>query len=232
MSSAEPPPAKRRLEPTEVALFLAMCAVLTIAGAVIVRAMATGTVPRGAPAEPGATHAPAAQVAGARVQNAAAGAWRQGPALPTERSEVSAAVVDGTIYVLGGLALDGHTLQTVEALPAGASEWQSRAPLPLPRDHLAAVELGGQLYAVAGSPGWFGQQTSDTLWVYDPVRDTWLDRAPLPFGRAAHAAAALDGKLYVAGGIGPEPQRLMVYDPAADRWQVRAPFSRPREHLA
>src|SRR5207248_1590793 len=134
------------------------------------------------------------------------GAWREGPPLPTERSEVAAAVVDGTIYVLGGLAKDGHTLQTVEALPPGAGAWEERAPLPAPRDHLAAVELGGRLYAVAGSPGWFGQQASNTLWVYDATQDSWADRAPLPLSRAAHAAAAIDGRLSVVGGIGPEPQ--------------------------
>lgn len=160
------------------------------------------------------------------------GQWRDGPAIPTERSEVAAAVVDGTIYVLGGLALDGHTLDTVEALPPQADTWEPRAPLLLPRDHLAAVAVDGLLYAVAGSPGWFGQDTSTTLWCYDPATDTWDLRAPLPLGRAAHAAAALDGRIYVLGGIGPEPQRTMIYDIALDRWSFGAPLSRPREHLA
>src|SRR5690348_7573340 len=113
------PAPKRRLDPTEVALFLAMCAVLIIAGAVIVRAMLTGTVPRsGSTSAPASVRAPSAAVAvaGVRVQGESLGAWHAGPALPTERSEVSATTVDGTIYVLGGLAQDGHTVQTVEAL--------------------------------------------------------------------------------------------------------------------
>src|SRR5438093_3464124 len=98
-------PRRPKLDPTEVALFLAMCAVLTIAGAVIIRAMLTGTVPRGAPG-PGSPAAqpsgPGVSVAGVRAEAPIAGLWQTGPALSVERSEVSAAVVGGTIYVLGG----------------------------------------------------------------------------------------------------------------------------------
>jgi N-acetylneuraminic acid mutarotase len=161
-----------------------------------------------------------------------AGNWRSGPELPTPRAEVSGAAVAGTIYVLGGLAQDGSTLSTVEALGPGDSAWSPRAPLPLPRDHLAAVEAGGQLWAVAGSPGWFNQQTSQTLWVYDAVTDSWDTRTPLPLGRAAHAAAATGNRIFVAGGIGPEAARLLIYDIPADSWSIAAPLSRPREHLA
>ena len=168
----------------------------------------------------------------ASAPRAAHGGWRPGPSIPTERSEVAAAVVEETVYVIGGLAIDGRTLATVEALPPAADAWQVRAPLPAPRDHLAAVDLGGRLYVVAGSPGWFNQQTSTTLWVYDAGQDAWESRAPLPLGRAAHAAVALNGKLYVAGGIGPDPQRLLAYDPIEDSWTLRAPMSRQREHLA
>src|SRR5438067_10602279 len=95
---------RAKLDPAEVALFLAMCAVLAIAGAVIIRAMATGTVPRGAPSgiqaaarPPEGGAGPAVEVAGVRAQQAVEGAWREGPPLPTERSEVAATVVDGAI---------------------------------------------------------------------------------------------------------------------------------------
>jgi DNA-binding beta-propeller fold protein YncE len=104
--------------------------------------------------------------------------------------------------------------------------------LPEQRDHLAAAELHGDLWVIAGSPGWFAQHTSTTLWRYDAGRDSWDSHAPLPLGRAAHAVATLNGKLYVVGGMGPEPQRLLVFDPIADAWSEGAPMTRPREHLA
>ena len=160
------------------------------------------------------------------------GAWRSGPEIPTPRSEVAAATAEGTIYVLGGLAEDGRSLNTVEALAPGAEAWSARAPLPEQRDHLAAVELGGRLWAAAGSPGWFTQTTSQTLWVYDAAADRWEGRAPMPLGRAGHAAAVIDGRIYIAGGIGPEPQRLQVYDSRTDSWALRASMPRPLEHLA
>ena len=161
-----------------------------------------------------------------------AGGWRTGPEIPTPRSEVAAATLGDTIYVLGGLALDGVTLATVESHRAGDESWQIATHLPQPRDHLAAVSAAGRLWTIGGSPGWFNQETSQTLWAYDPQTHTWEGRAPLPIGRAAHAAAEIAGYIYVAGGIGPEPQRLLVYDVAADRWSLGAPLPRPREHLA
>ncbi|HEV2122363.1 MAG TPA: kelch repeat-containing protein, partial [Chloroflexota bacterium] len=162
----------------------------------------------------------------------AGGEWQTGPSLAVARSEVAAATANGVVYVLGGLAADGATLGVVEALEPGAVEWAMRRPLPEPRDHLAAVELGGDLWVVGGSPGWFNQQTSTTLWRYDARQDTWEHRAPMPLGRAAHASAVIDGVLYVVGGIGPDPQKLLAYDPIADLWTERAPLPRPREHLA
>ena len=141
-------------------------------------------------------------------------------------------MVEGTIYVLGGLALDGRSLTTVEALAPDAGAWQPRAPLPEPRDHLAAVDLGGRLYVVGGSPGWFNQQTSSTLWRYDAGADAWEARAPLPLGRAATRPPCWTASSTSPGGSGPEPQRLQVYDPETDTWALKAPLSRPREHLA
>ena len=119
-------------------------------------------------------------------------------------------MVGDTIYVLGGLALDGSTLATVEAHRAGDDAWQIVTHLPQERDHLAALSASGVLWAIGGSPGWFNQETSQTMWVYDPTTRMWEARAPLPLGRAAHAAGEIDGRIYVAGGIGPEPQRLLI----------------------
>ena len=179
----------------------------------------------------GAAAAAAGRVLGA-PRRQLVGNWRAGPDIPTPRSEVAAATVGGIIYVLGGLALDGSTLATVEAHRAGDDDWHIATHLPQPRDHLAAVGAAERLWAIGGSPGWFNQETSQTLWVFDPATNVWEDRAPLPLGRAAHAAAELDGRIYVAGGIGPEPQRLLIYEITSDRWSLGAPLPRPREHLA
>ena len=40
--------------------------------------------------------------------------WQQRAPVPTPRTEVAAAVLDGRIYVAGGFAADGSTLATVE----------------------------------------------------------------------------------------------------------------------
>ena len=114
-------------------------------------------------------------------------------------------MVEGTIYVLGGLALDGRSLTTVEALAPDAGAWQPRAPLPEPRDHLAAVDLGGRLYVVGGSPGWFNQQTSTTLWRYDAGADSWEARRRCPWGGRPTRPPCWTASSTWPGGSGPIP---------------------------
>src|SRR5919109_1317727 len=86
---------RARLDPTEVALILALLAVLAIAALVLWPAAKRDLL-----ALVGAAGAPA--VPAAQANEANEGAWRTGPELPTPRTEVAAAVVGGTIYVLGG----------------------------------------------------------------------------------------------------------------------------------
>src|ERR671910_728372 len=100
----------------------------------------------------GAAAAAASRVLGA-PRRLLTGGWRAGPEIPTPRSEIAAATVGDTIYVLGGLALDGATLGTVESHRAGEETWQIATHLPEPRDHLAAVSASGRLWALGGSPG-------------------------------------------------------------------------------
>ncbi len=79
-----------RLDATEVALFLAMCAVLTIAGCVLMQGIDSGTIP-GAPGS-----APALPSAQAGTEGVAGG-LRAGPPHPPPRSDGGAPAGDGPV---------------------------------------------------------------------------------------------------------------------------------------
>ena len=173
-------------------------------------------------------------IAGALALGAAAtgAGWTVGAAMPTARSELAAAALDGRIYVAGGLAQFGAT-RAFEIYDPAADRWEKLAPLPGPLHHFGMAALGGRIYVSGGYGGISFTPDKAAVWAYDPAADRWTRRADLPAPRAAHAMAALGDRLYVVGGVGPRPAELLVYDPAADRWAVvPAPLPTPREHLA
>src|SRR5690349_7067716 len=61
----------------------------------------------------------------------ALGVWKEGATMPTRRSEIAAAVIDGLIYVPGGF---GGT-DTLEVYDPAADSWKKRASMPEGRHH-------------------------------------------------------------------------------------------------
>ncbi len=159
--------------------------------------------------------------------------WQARAPLPTARTEVAAAALDGRIYVAGGYAADGSTLDVVEVYDPAADTWATAAPLPAGRNHMGLAALGGRLYAVGGYSGPISASAASAdVWAYDPATDSWSSAAPLPAPRAAHALVAEAGRLYVVGGVGPEARTTLVYDSATDVWSALSPIPTEREHLA
>lgn len=159
--------------------------------------------------------------------------WQARAQLPTARTEVAATVLGGRIYVAGGYAADGSTLDVVEVYDPAVDIWATAAPLPAGRNHMGLAALDGRLYTVSGYGGPISASAASAdVWVYDPVTNSWLVAAPLPAPRAAHALVAETGRLYLVGGVGPETRTTLVYNPATDVWSALSPIPTEREHLA
>ena len=76
------------------------------------------------------------------------GAWTVKAALPSPRGLVTAAVVDGVLYAIGGN--NNGYFNTVFAYDAAMDKWTTRAPMPTVRAELAAGVIDGRLYAIGG----------------------------------------------------------------------------------
>ena len=163
---------------------------------------------------------------------AAEGPWTPGAAMPTARSEIAATVLDGKIYVAGGLTTLGTTA-AFEVYDPAADAWRTLAPLPVTLHHAGLAAAGGRIYVTGGYDNIFFETNVRGAWVYHPGTDSWIAVADMPAPRAAHAMANIDGVLYVVGGVGPDATALFTYDPASDHWDAtRAPLPTAREHLA
>lgn len=78
------------------------------------------------------------------------GRWHKGPALKTERTEASAVVLGGKIYVIGGFQKGIGTTTTVEVFDPQTGQWSLSKPLPLALDHTTAVVVDNKLYVIGG----------------------------------------------------------------------------------
>src|SRR5262250_374979 len=146
----------------------------------------------------------------ARGQSTSA-AWSTLAPMPTARQEISVAVLDGKVFVIGGYDANGQSTATVEVYDPRTNAWKRAAPLPIATNHNAAATVNGRLYAFGG--------TSPRAFVYDAGRETWTEVASMRYLHGGTpAVAVIGGKIYVAGGTGPDMagHELEVYDPGAD----------------
>jgi N-acetylneuraminic acid mutarotase len=164
----------------------------------------------------------------------APGTWTALAPMPTARQEVAVAEVGGRVWVVGGFGAEAQPSAIVEVYDPATDRWERRASLPAPTHHAAAASVGGRLFVLGGYTGGRVSWTpSETVYEYDPVRDSWATRRPMHAGRGALAAAVLDGKIHaVGGGAGGAVANHEVYDPVADRWRLAPPMPTARDHLA
>lgn len=154
--------------------------------------------------------------------------WSTGAARPNPGNHHAAEVIDGKLYLFGGL-MEGSEGE-VQVYDPVANSWSPRADMPFAAGSSSTALIGGHVYVAGGiiggnSPTAF---TTNRVARYDPAADAWTELAPMPAGRN-HTAAATDGaKLWVFGGRGPGSgdrnvttngfAQVQVYDPASNTW--------------
>jgi N-acetylneuraminic acid mutarotase len=146
--------------------------------------------------------------------------WTTGMAMPTVRTEIAVAELNGLVYVAGGYG--GMT--AFEVYDPENDSWDSLAELPVGLEHPSLGALSGLIYLTGGG--------GSATYAYDPGANAWSERAPLIYPRHAAAMVALDGALYLVGGTGPSDRVLQRYDVAGDAWEPLAELSVTRDHVA
>ncbi|TDD45802.1 kelch repeat-containing protein [Nonomuraea terrae] len=131
------------------------------------------------------------------------GRWSSLPDLPEARDHVGGAVIDHTLYVLGGRDRGQLNVRdTVYSLDLRGGRWVERAPMPTPRGGIAAAAVNGVIYTFGGEGNVVdGVHTVfDQTEAYDTRRDRWQRLAPMPVPRHGTAAAAVGDTIYIPGG--------------------------------
>jgi N-acetylneuraminic acid mutarotase len=160
-------------------------------------------------------------------------AWRRKAPMPAPRAWANgAAVLNGKIYVTGGVSSSGTTKSVYRYDPA-TDTWVSKAPLPRAGAGGGSAAIDGKLFVYVVFPVQGGYNSA--LYRYDPATNSWIEREHPILSVEYPAVGAIGGKLFLVGGRradGSLSQDLIIYDPKTDDWSIKAKMTYPRAFLA
>ncbi len=156
-------------------------------------------------------------LASTELYNPESGTSEAGPEMSTERYEAAMAVLDGSIFVCGGLNRHREFLNSCEKFHAG--KWTSIAPMNEKRHGLTMVALHGKLYTIRGLKS--DKELSTSTECYNPNSNSWKIVNRWPSRHMKPAAAVFDDWIYVCGGMTSILLNVCErYDPKSDKWET------------
>jgi N-acetylneuraminic acid mutarotase len=151
--------------------------------------------------------------------------WQTRQTMPTPRSHMAAAAVNGKIYLIGGrlasmAVSNGSTTDIVEEYDPATDRWGFlKTRMPTPRDSSLAAVYQGRIYVVGGqSITAISNSVSRALEAYDPANNTWIPLPNLPVARHGLGGAVIGSRFHVVGGhitaafSGGEPLNVATHD--------------------
>ena len=165
--------------------------------------------------------------------------WKETFSLQYSRRELEAAVINQTIYVVGGamsVALDKLPLATVESYTFGDSLWKSCKSLDSARYFHTVAAAAGKLYVFGGVYKGVdgGAKDLTSIKQYDPQTDEWTTIGDMPSILIASAACVINDSVYMFGGITHGENgyvvtpNINVFDPKTGKWSAKGVIKVPR----
>ena len=156
--------------------------------------------------------------------------WTQKADMPVPRSSNSTCIMDGKIYIIGGVAANRKQwrLDNVDIYDPATDTWTQAKSMNHARGGASVSVVNGKIY-VMGGVGWpqipnHPGPFLSSVEVFNPETNHWKEVAEMPTPKGFHTASVIDGKIYVIGGgfRGDDQFKYLstveVYDPETDRW--------------
>lgn len=167
--------------------------------------------------------------------------WRVVTNMPIPRHDVSSCVVDGKIYVIGGMsheyAVDKTFFKLVTRFDLETEIWDTCASLPESRLGAFASYINDKIYLFGGRKD-FHSQNSVNVYIYDIEKDEWTSGTDMPWGTTYAGGCVYDNKIYLIGGIeegtttSNPTNTVLRYDPAENSWDTLANMNQARAILS
>jgi N-acetylneuraminic acid mutarotase len=160
------------------------------------------------------------------VEGAQNSTWDQGDVMHTNRTEITTALLNNKIFVIGGADyMDEGAVDTVEIYDPTSNEWTVGPSLPYELDHAPSVVYDGKIYVIGGFLK--DKITTNKMLIYDPDANEWTEGTPLPTPRASAVAEVVNGSIYVISGLDTDHKPVdtnVVYHIENDTWTSKAPM--------
>jgi non-specific serine/threonine protein kinase len=156
--------------------------------------------------------------------------WQKVADLPFRRQYAASTVVDGKLWIFGGIA-SGSSSTTTKIYDPGTNRWSTGPGLPLALHHFTAVTYKDDAVVIGGFVPGDELTSGQSDGVYALREGTWQKLPSLNHKRAAAGAAVVGDKIVVVGGQadGKLVPQTEVFD--GKRWTDAANIPTPREHL-
>ena len=106
-------------------------------------------------------------------------------------------MINGKLYVAGGLNGSGIITGAVEVYDPATNTWSALASMPTAVVNAASVALNGQLYVFGGNNG----TDLAIVQVYDPHKNKWkILPTSMPAALSSSSAVVVYGLAFVEGG--------------------------------
>jgi N-acetylneuraminic acid mutarotase len=161
--------------------------------------------------------------------------WTKIASMPTARMDLTANIVNGQIYLIGG-AIYGQggavTVNSNEVYDISTNSWTTGNPIPVATQYYVSNVINGKIYIIGG---YTNEATSNTMQIYDPVSNSWASKPGQwhqGSGVALTSGIYAPEKLYQLGGNDIFPYNYnTVYDPLTNSWSDAAPMPTARGQL-
>jgi uncharacterized repeat protein (TIGR03803 family) len=159
--------------------------------------------------------------------------WGSGTAMPTPTVQSSAAVLGGSIYVIGGANSSGTAIANLQIYNPTTNTWSTGTALPTATDATSAAVVNNVLYVFGGSTT---SSVTGAVWAYSPTTKTWTSMAPMPTARNGTLAVVEKNIVYVIGGnLGNGANFVATvesYNPATNAWTEETPMDSAKDYGA
>ena len=161
------------------------------------------------------------------------GLWERRAPLPVEATEVSAAALNGKVYVVCGLTALGSSSNLYIYDPS-MDQWSRGASVPIAggANSCNVAAANGKLY-VLGAIRTGSSFLDGNTYEYDSGADAWVTVGRMAIPRGASGVAVLGSKIYVMGGVTPDRPVASVeaFDAGTKLWMSLPDMPTPRDHL-
>ncbi len=148
--------------------------------------------------------------------------------MPTPRRGMTAGIIDGVAYVVGGYGPDGRFLSANESFNPKSDRWAKDKPLPSVRQTMTStgsVVIDGRLYVIGGNAD---GKCSDLNQAFDPKTGRWTVNTPMPTPRCHLSVIAYNDLIFAIGGTDTSGtirySQVEVYNPSTNKWSAGAPM--------